>query len=970
MKRLRLGAVLLLSTSAGALHAQQAVQDQAAPAQGATTPSAAIAGAQRPDEETAPVAPQSGAGGATADPYADPNEPEEIVITGQRPRGAVIGDIDPEVTFSAADIAGYGASTIAELLTEIEAQTTSAGGGAPVTLLNGKRISSRREIDNIPPEAIQRMEVLPEEVALKYGYSANQKVVNFVLRPRFRAITTELEGGLATDGGGENGEAQLSMFRVIQDTRINLSATYQERAQLRESQRDIISSPPGQPFAITGNVTAPPGVADREIDPALSALARQIVTVARAPFALGRTPTLADFAADPNDPLVSDITRFRTLQSATRQLELNAVLAQALGDAVTGSMNASLDVSDSRSLQGLASASLLLPEASPFSPFARDVQLYRYLDEVDPLRQRSKGLTGHLGVSLNGELGPRWRWTLTSNFDRAESNTRTDRTIDTGALQTRLFALDPTLDPFADLPASELALLTADRARSIRTSGDVVGVLNGPLFTLPAGTVTTTLRVSGEANGNDSRSTRRGIDLITNQARETGGGQANVNIPIAGRGILPFLGSLSANATLGAEEVSGFGTLRTLGYGANWQPIEAIGLTVSMTENENAPSISQLGDPLVTTPGVRVFDFTRGETVDITRITGGVPTLPASKASRFNVGLRLRPAETIFLIGNYSSQRIKNSASGFPNATAQIEAAFPDRFIRSADGRLLQIDSRPVPFAEDRRDQIRVGFNVSHAFTTAATREFDAAQEARRAARQAGETPPGRPGGDGQPDTEQRQRPDGERPRGDRPGGGFGGGGFGGGGGGFGGGGGGRGGGRGGGGGGFGRPGVTNVQFNAFYTYVLQDEVLIRDGVPLLDNLRGSPSRGSGTARSQLQARAAVRRDGIGFELDGQWRQGTRVNSGPVGTGSVDDALFFSSLTTVNAELTVNFAQIPGLARRQPFARGARLQLELNNIFNQRQSVRDENGITPLANQRAYQDPLGRTIQLSFRKLF
>ena len=94
----------------------------------------------------------------------------------------------------ARDIRAYGANNITDLLAALAPQTGSAqgrGGGRPVVLLNGHRISGFREIRSIPTEAIERVEILPEEVALTYGYRADQRVVNFVLRERFRALTTE-----------------------------------------------------------------------------------------------------------------------------------------------------------------------------------------------------------------------------------------------------------------------------------------------------------------------------------------------------------------------------------------------------------------------------------------------------------------------------------------------------------------------------------------------------------------------------------------------------------------------------------------------------------------------------------------------------------------------------------------------------------------------------------------------------------
>ena len=75
------------------------------------------------------------------------------------------------------------------------------GGDQPVLLLNGQRISSFREMRDIPTEAIQRVEILPEEVALKYGYRADQRVVNIVLRQRFRSTVAQLGATVPTAGG-------------------------------------------------------------------------------------------------------------------------------------------------------------------------------------------------------------------------------------------------------------------------------------------------------------------------------------------------------------------------------------------------------------------------------------------------------------------------------------------------------------------------------------------------------------------------------------------------------------------------------------------------------------------------------------------------------------------------------------------------------------------------------------------------
>jgi iron complex outermembrane recepter protein len=181
--------------------------------------------------QTAQTAPQ----GAEGD--------EEIIVTGTRLRGSAIGDIKPEVQIGGAEIRSLAVSSVAELLTSLSPQISSGqgrGGEAPVILLNGRRISSFAEVRDLPPEAIARIDILPEEVALKYGYAATRKVVNLVLRQRFRALTTELADAIATRGGRNTVTGSADILRISRGKRINLDAKYSGSSLLDESERDII----------------------------------------------------------------------------------------------------------------------------------------------------------------------------------------------------------------------------------------------------------------------------------------------------------------------------------------------------------------------------------------------------------------------------------------------------------------------------------------------------------------------------------------------------------------------------------------------------------------------------------------------------------------------------------------------------------------------------------------------------------
>src|SRR3954447_15955839 len=83
------------------------------------------------------------------DEYGD--EPD-IVVTGQRARGSVVGDLPAEDTLDSRDVRATGAANINELLEALAPQIGSArgrGGERPVLLLNGQRISSFRELRDI-----------------------------------------------------------------------------------------------------------------------------------------------------------------------------------------------------------------------------------------------------------------------------------------------------------------------------------------------------------------------------------------------------------------------------------------------------------------------------------------------------------------------------------------------------------------------------------------------------------------------------------------------------------------------------------------------------------------------------------------------------------------------------------------------------------------------------------------------------
>ncbi|MFN3799357.1 MAG: TonB-dependent receptor, partial [Sphingobium yanoikuyae] len=235
---------------------------------------------------------------------------DDIVVTGQAPPGAVIGDIPAQNQLGRADIDAYGVGTVSELLDEIASQTSSNQGRSddgPVVLVNGKRISGVNEVSDLPTEAILRLDILPEEVALKYGYDAQRKVVNIILHRRFRSQVANAGAGIATAGQGENLAGDVGYTRIRDNDRVSVTARAKSSASLLESERDVIVDP------------------EAAIDPT------------------GR---------------VSDDRAYRTLSPATRSYMLNATVAHQLSETANLSWNGRADYKTSKALNGLPTGSL------------------------------------------------------------------------------------------------------------------------------------------------------------------------------------------------------------------------------------------------------------------------------------------------------------------------------------------------------------------------------------------------------------------------------------------------------------------------------------------------------------------------------------------------------------------------------------------------------------------------------------
>ncbi|MGQ2934813.1 MAG: TonB-dependent receptor plug domain-containing protein [Sphingopyxis sp.] len=786
-------------------------------------PPAATAVAEQP-AEAAPAAPET-----VEDAYDDYSE-DEIVVTAPRLAGQLDTDIKAEAELDEAAIASYGVSNVSELLDALAPQTRSGrgrGGGRPIILVNGRRIGGFGEVRNLPPEAIAKVEVFPEEVALQYGYSADERVVNMVLKPNFRQIAVEGEGGIPTQGGRFQSEIQPSFLAIGENGRLNVNAGWEHKSMLLESERDL----------------------------------------------------------DYDDPAQAAEAPARSLLGASDEYSIDATIQRSLNKTTDASINVRFDQTDSLSLLG---------------PGVGGVD--------DPLERdgRSRNLT--TTASVNGMLGD-WRWSLSSNYADADQLTFTDRISGT---RDRFESSQQTFGGNANLSGT----VTDGWAGPIRLS--MTGSYSGLRF--------------------DSRSDNANGITTTDLARDLPGVFGSLTVPLLDPEYeVGNIGRVSLTLSGQVQNPSDFEALKSWGANVNWGVTDNLSLIASFNQDEAAPGIQQLGAAPLVTPAVTYYDFATGQTVQITTTTGGNPFLLAEQRRDLKLGLNWSPPmlEGLNVSVNYNSNKSYDTANSFPLLTPEIEAAFPDRVTRDANGVLLALDQRPVNFDRVENSQIRWGLNFGKSFGQQEQRGRGAGGPGGARPEGAGAREGGGPGaGEG------RRRGGGGPRMGGR-------------------------GGRGGPGGMFGGPQGGRWQVSLYHTIKLTDKVLIRPGVPELDLLNGSATgSGGGSNRHLFELDGGLFNKGMGVRLSAKYDSGSTVTGGTAGD------LKFGDLATFNLRFFVDLGQKPKLTEKLPFLKGSRLRLAVDNIFDAQRKITDANGRVPLNYQPGYIDPLGRYIELEWRKTF
>ncbi|HWT46024.1 MAG TPA: hypothetical protein VN085_08655, partial [Vicinamibacterales bacterium] len=544
-----------------------------------------------------------------AQPATDQSQ-QDIIINAP----PLFRDIQPERSLDQDGIESYGVSTIDELLAEVQVDL-GAEGEQPLIFVNGKQINDLSEIGALPIEALRSLEVLPRGTAVRVGGSPGQRVINLTLKRSVQSATLTAAHKLSTDGNWNADRGEAILTKIKGSTRANLSLRVRDESNLFESDRQIVQPTPTLPYALTGNVIGYPNTTG-EIDPFLSALAGQTVTVAPVPPGQSN-PTLVSFAAGANTATFTSLGAYRTLRAETRNYDLNGSFNTNIAPWLTANATVSLQQNVSKGLRGLPAAVLVLAPTNPASPFSRSVGLPYY--GADPLQYRSAHHGANADLTFDGTFG-KWTGNLHLEHSEAKDVFANDQQATFGFIP-----LPDAINPFTADIANLIGTTTSkSTSRSLITAGDLS--LTGPTLILPAGPVQTT--IEGRVGGSSVKSQSSfGLFSATSAHRAAQSIRGAIDIPIAGGGFLAPIGQADVSAEYSLNHFSDAGTMSHYAVGLNWSPTERLQLGANLSRTELPADILLLANPVTVTQSVRAFDPLTGKTVDIVQITGGNPTL-------------------------------------------------------------------------------------------------------------------------------------------------------------------------------------------------------------------------------------------------------------------------------------------------------------------------------------------------------
>ena len=603
---------------------------------------------------------------------------ETIVVTGSRIRRVDLETSSPVFVIDKSAIEKTGKVTIGDLLQEAPSIAGAAtnpsvnnGGGTGAStvslrglgsqrtllLLNGRRVFYN-DVNSIPINMIERIEILKDGASAVYGSDAIGGVVNFITRRDFQGLEASIDYGISDRDDGERKGISMTMGHASDRGSIVVGVTYNRQREISAGNRDFSKAaltitpttgnvfPGGSGSVPNGRFVVPNSAATAAGVTGCAPNAAGLVTLIKRDNTAGLTG--ADFRCYIGSGAGNDTYNFAPFNLELTPTERAGIFAsgnyrisdnvEVYVEAFTNKTRSQYQLAPLPLILGVDSGAVISKD-SIYNPFGVPIssggyrmslaggnRIGRFTTQAD---QISAGLRGSFGDTWQWDAGIIWARTDQSRYQTGyyfkpglaaatgpsfrDSNgvahCGTPTNIIAGCTPINLLGINYDGSQAArDNLAALDALSVTPQVHSYSTEKTAQFNVTGELFELPAGAVS--LAFGGEYRKDYQYNQPDYISLITDPEQGTcltsndacsSPNSGNLSVKeFYAEAFIPVLRDVflakSLNVTLGSRysDYSAFGDTTNSKLGLEWRPFDDVLLRGTIAEVFRSPTISDL----------------------------------------------------------------------------------------------------------------------------------------------------------------------------------------------------------------------------------------------------------------------------------------------------------------------------------------------------------------------------------------
>ncbi|MDE2487823.1 MAG: TonB-dependent receptor plug domain-containing protein [Alphaproteobacteria bacterium] len=533
----------------------------------------------------------------------------------------------------------------------------NTGGGAQLrlrdldtlVLINGRRVAVDAiagvggkifvDVNQIPPSAIERVEVLADGASAIYGSDAIGGVVNFILKSKFNGLEVGGRYGGA-DGGYTERSAYFTAGKSFGDrVDVVLNGSYNHTDPLYQYQRSFT-----HPFFVNGtNVPGAVGTALLNLN--LNSPSQAVPTglAATAPSIAALEPSVYTASSAAGIGGTYDLSQFQTLLLEQNMSALGGnFTVRLVGDETLqafGDFEYAHGTSFTRFLPRVAAVTVAA--GAPFNPTTASVGGVQFGDPSLPKTYHNTTDKFRITAGLRGAIGASespWRWEAAfthsqDKLDQAQANVIYGPNLPlaiaggydasgnpvAGGAYSKVYSnydtnaalvLVPALDPFARggrNPASLAQVFGTELVNGKSTLDSADAKITGDLFRLPAGELALAvggawrreaLSAGADPNGRNTGPTAQrwiGGQFFDpfSKSRTISGAFAELRVPITSDDWnFPGARSLDLVGAIRFEHYSDAGDSTVPKIGVRWEPVDSqLTFRATYSKSFTAPSL-------------------------------------------------------------------------------------------------------------------------------------------------------------------------------------------------------------------------------------------------------------------------------------------------------------------------------------------------------------------------------------------